>query len=419
MNVELCRKSKKQINKTIILSGSKSESNRVLIIKSLISTQFPIINLSDSDDTRAMLISLDNIKNNTNKELEINVGAAGTTMRFLTAYLSTIKDKIFILRGSERMHQRPIKILVDCLIKLGANIEYLEKSGYPPLKIEGKELNSIPLKIPANVSSQFISALMMIAPIISEGISLELEGKILSKSYIEMTLKMMEYFGVKGKFDGNFINIFRSNYRKRPFTVESDWTSASYWFGFIALSSIGSVIELKYYQEDSLQGDKENINIFKHFGVDYKFESGGKLKITKVGEAENKIKIDFTNNPDLAQTVACVAAGLNVNVLLTGLDNLTIKETNRIEALVIELKKFGIETKTNGKDYLEVFKNAYEIKGNEIIINTYEDHRMAMSFSLLSLVTDKLIINNAEVVSKSYKNFWNDFRNLGMEVKEI
>lgn len=384
-------------NTTIQLTGSKSESNRALIIQSLCEGTV-INNLSEAQDT----VTLDRIL----KDLPstVDVGPAGTAMRFLAARLS-IQPGEFILTGSERMKARPIGILVDALKELGANIEYLEKDGFPPLKIRGKELEGGTISIDGSVSSQFISALCMIAPKLKNGLSLNFIGEIASKPYLDMTLQMMQEFGVQHNWaSSNDLHIAAQQYQATIFTVEPDWSAASYWYEIAALSKSAEIF-LPNLKENSLQGDTVVAEIFKKFGVVSQFEPDGVQLIKYPNSAYPQfVEIDCERCPDLAQTFACTMAGLGIHGKLTGLKSLRIKETDRITALITELNKFAVRGIELDNFELEIYSDP--IHSPIQTLNTYEDHRMAMAFAPLILKVNELTFDEPEVVGKSYPDFW-------------
>lgn len=378
------------------LPASKSISNRVLILQALAGGSASLENLSDANDTQLML------KRIRSKEESIDIEDAGTTMRFLTAYFSATQQQK-VLTGTQRMKERPIGILVDALRTLGAEITYLEREGYPPLAIHGlkKQLEKS-IRIRGDVSSQFISALMMIAPSLPQGLSLELTGKIGSVPYIEMTASLMRLFGIKVSLEGNIISIDHQRYRDAPYTVESDWSAASYWYAFGALS-MEADLTLPRISLTSLQGDRAINEIMKSLGV-VAVESENTIRLSKSSRVE-KIVWDFTHCPDLAQTVAVVCAVKGVEGNFTGLESLRIKETDRIAALQNELRKLGA-------DLIEHSATSWTLKPSSslpesISINTYKDHRMAMAFAPLSALME-VTIENPGVVKKSYPRFWED-----------
>jgi len=409
MNLQL--KSKVlNLKSEIKITGSKSETNRLLLLKALY-PNIVIENTSNSDDSEVMNAALTNITNT------VDVRHAGTAMRFLTAYFASKENSNVILTGSSRMKERPIKILVEALNQLGSKIEYLENDGFPPIKIKGKKLTLSKVSLQANLSSQYISALLLIAPSLQNGLELELIGEITSISYINMTLNLLQEIGVETSFIGNIIVVKHKTQNPKPKTqtVESDWSSASYFYSIVALSKVGTQIVLSSFKENSLQGDAVLATIYQQMGVETHFEKG-KITLIKNSKPINQnIKIDLNNAPDIAQTIAVTAFGLGIGCQLTGLHTLKIKETDRLEALKKELSKLGAAISvTNESLQLEPSKS---INSNQNIA-TYNDHRMAMAFAPLALKTN-INIENAEVVSKSYPDFWNDLIKLGFEISEI
>tara|TARA_X000000368_G_scaffold312733_1_gene250409 strand:+ start:56 stop:1102 length:1047 start_codon:yes stop_codon:yes gene_type:complete len=345
-----------------------------------------IENLSDSDDTRSLNLAL-NSKSNL-----IDVGAAGTTFRFLTSYLSTIVGGEFILTGSERMKERPIKELVDALKELDAQIVYDEEENYPPLKIKGSKLKGKKIKIDGSVSSQFISSILLVSPTIKGGLELEINGDLVSKPYVLMTLKLMSEFGINWYWKENKIKIVEQNYLSKNYKVESDWSAATFWFQIASLSD-NCNIKLNGLAETSIQGDKEVRNFFKKLGVESEFVNN-QLILTKIPEETFPEKVDFIETPDIYQSLKCTLFAKGISNEISGLQTLKDKETNRISAVENELMKL------------------HQSK----IIDTYNDHRMAMSFAPLCLKFEELQINNAEVVSKSYQNFWEDLKKGGFKI---
>jgi 3-phosphoshikimate 1-carboxyvinyltransferase len=344
----------------------------------------------------------------------IDVHHAGTAMRFLTAYFASQESKSVLLTGSSRMKERPIKILADALKKLGAEIEYLENDGFPPIKVTGQKLNNSRVSLPANVSSQYISALLLIAPSLQNGLELELIGEITSASYINMTLKLLQEIGVKTSFVGNLIIVKPKSQDPTPKTiiVESDWSSASYYYSIIALSKEGTKIALSSFKENSLQGDAILATIYEQMGVETHFEKGKIILIKNAKPINQNLKLDLNCAPDIAQTIAVTAFGLGISCELTGLQTLKIKETDRLQALQNELSKLGASISiTNDSLQIEPTNSIYSNQN----IATYNDHRMAMAFAPLALKTN-INIENAEVVSKSYPNFWNDLKKVGFEI---
>lgn len=399
---------KSPIYTDIKLPASKSISNRALILKALSNSSFPIENLSDCDDTRVMVEAF------SSKDNIFDIGAAGTSMRFLTAYLSK-KPGEWIITGSERMQQRPINTLVEALNTLGAHIEYLKNQGFPPLKIKGSALDGGDIFLSGGISSQFISALLMIAPTMEKGLTLHLEGNIISVPYIKLTLRMMEQFGVKCDWEGNVIKIFPNEYKPIPYLVESDWSAASYWYSIAALST-DARIELKGLFKDSGQGDSKVADLFMDLGVETEFTQEGVI-LTKTNRIAKKLFHNFINEPDLAQTFVVTCCMMGVPFLFTGLQTLKIKETDRIEALKAEMKKLGYIITDSQNSILEWDGERCEPDANPIIA-TYEDHRMAMAFAPAALKIDNLLIAEPMVVTKSYPYYWEDLRKAGFSVEE-
>lgn len=418
MNIKL-HESKIEQKSEIKVTGSKSETNRLLLLQAL----FPNISLentSNSDDSEVMIKALRSSLEPKTLNLEpeiIDIHHAGTAMRFLTAYFATQENREVIITGSPRMKERPIKILVEALQQLGAAISYEENQGFPPIKITGKKLSKNKVSLPADVSSQYISALLLIAPKLENGLELTLEGKITSIPYIKMTLALLNEIGVETAFEGNKIVVTSSAVEmpKQSVTVESDWSSASYFYSIVALSEIGTEIKLSSYKENSLQGDSVLSKIYKNLGVETLFESN-QIILRRSSDLNLQSQIlDLNEAPDIAQTIAVTCFGLGIGCHLTGLHTLKIKETDRLEALRIELEKLGANiTVTNDSLTLEVSS----VIARNVAISTYNDHRMAMAFAPLGLITD-IIINDAEVVSKSFPDFWNDLKQLGFNVEKI
>ncbi|MCD2260708.1 3-phosphoshikimate 1-carboxyvinyltransferase [Psychroserpens luteolus] len=390
----------------IIVTGSKSESNRLLLLQALY-PELSIENISNSDDSKVMqkaLISVDDV---------IDVHHAGTAMRFLTAYFAQQIGREVVLTGSDRMKERPIEILVDALNQLGAQITYLEAHGCPPLKIKGTYLVKDKVTLKANVSSQYISALLLIASSLENGLELTLEGKITSIPYINMTLDLLNQVGVKTTFENQVIKVEpkHSNLSCDLLVVESDWSSASYFYSIIALSPLGTEIKLSSYKQDSLQGDSVLAEIYKTFGVDTVF-GDHTITLKKVEIIQEKaVEFQLNNAPDIAQTIAVTCLGLGVNCHLSGLHTLKIKETDRLVALQNELEKLNAKVDIS-EDALDLYIPSL-IKNN-VTIATYNDHRMAMAFAPLALKTN-LNIEDHMVVSKSYPTFWDDLKTLGFK----
>ena len=398
-----------QIIENIFISGSKSESNRLLILQKLFDG-ITINNLSDSDDTHHLQHAL--LTNDTS----INIGHAGTAMRFLTAFFAAQSNRTVTLSGSERMHQRPIKILVDALRSLGAEITYTEKDGFPPLQIRGKKLIKNNVKINGNISSQYISALLLIAASLPNGLSIQLLGDITSIPYIKMTLSLLNRVGVSTNFEDQYIHVKPYvKTKEQALVVESDWSSASYFYSIIALSKVGSEIRLSSYSKESLQGDSVLAKIYLHFGVETSFKENSILLRKTKESSKDLLKIDLNKAPDIAQTIAVTCFGLGISCNLNGLHTLKIKETDRLEALQKELSKLGATISVTD-DSLDL-KASSKINSN-IYIETYNDHRMAMAFTPLAIKTPIQILD-AGVVTKSYRNFWEDMQQIGFQFNKL
>lgn len=400
--------STKTIATKLVITGSKSETNRLLLLQALY-PQLTIENASNSDDSIAMTKAL-----GSNDELK-DIHHAGTAMRFLTAYFATKKDSSIILTGSKRMQERPIGLLVDALNSLGASITYDQKQGYPPLRIKGKQLEGGEVSLPANISSQYISALLLISPKLTKGLIIHLEGEITSLPYIKMTLALLERIGISTTFDGTSIRVpYQADIVPQKQIVESDWSSASYWFSSLALCMEGE-LTLSSYRKDSLQGDRVLLDIYQKLGVESYFGAEGlQLKKVKGFVLPSRLELDLVEAPDIAQTIAVSCYGLGVECILTGLHTLKIKETDRLLALEKELGKLGATiTVTNDSLHLSPVQNFQ--KGQAI--DTYHDHRMAMAFAPLGLKIP-LEVNDADVVTKSYPSFWEDMQHAGFQIVE-
>lgn len=407
-------KKDKKVFATINLPSSKSISNRALIINALCDEDFKINNLSDSSDTKTLAKLLREIKEG---ETTIDAEDGGTTFRFLTSYLALIPGK-FILTGSDRMKERPIGILVDALIHLGAKIKYLDKSGYPPLEIIGGNLKGGRLKIDSSVSSQFISSLMMIAPMLKDGMDIYLEGDIVSFPYLEITMKMMEHFRAPVLMHHKHLTIKPHHYQPKDFTIEPSWTAASYWYEIASFCDEAEII-LKGLSKENLHGNKILSEIYSDFGVETKFNDDGIiLTVNKNKFNKEKFAFDATNHPDIAQTLISSCAGTKRAGYFFGMDSLKIKETDRIAAMQSELLKFGINTEISSKGTFRINPNNNSINPTKTI-NTYNDHRMAMSIAPLCIPFGKIIIDNPDVVKKSYPNFWLDLEDAGFEVERV
>jgi 3-phosphoshikimate 1-carboxyvinyltransferase len=398
-----------EIKKSFNISGSKSESNRLLILKYLLEN-IEIDNISDSDDT---VVLEKGLLSNSGK---VNIHHAGTAMRFLTAYFSIQENKSYVISGSDRMHDRPIKILVDALNDLGADVKYIDKTGYPPLKINGKKLNVFNVSLDAKISSQYITALILIAPSLEKGLIINLIGEITSKPYIDMSLALLDRIGVETSFINNRIEIKPvGNLNISKHYVESDWSSLSYFFSVVALSK-SSEINIGTYFKNSIQGDKKLVEIYDKLGVKTIFKNNKvSLKKTRNFKLPKKLELKLNDTPDLAQTIAVTCFGLGLPCDLYGLHTLKIKETDRLLALKVELEKLGA-TVIITEDSLHLKKSI--IIKKDIIINTYDDHRMAMAFATLGIVKP-IIINNPKVISKSFPSFWSVLEKLNFKLSEV
>ena len=422
MNLKL-NKSTCNLKSEICITGSKSETNRLLLLQALY-PNITLENISNSDDSDVMTKALSiNSKVNVlfpnaveaQNSYEIDIHHAGTAMRFLTAYFAQKEGSEIVLTGSSRMQERPISVLVDALKQLGADIKYVNNFGYPPLSILGKKLTENKVSLPANVSSQYISALLLIAPKLKNGLELTLVGEITSVPYIKMTLALLNEIGVETSFVDNKISVHPkpTTHNSQPIIIESDWSSASYFYSIIALSEIGTEIKLSYFKKNSLQGDSALVEIYKDFGVETVFNNDNSITISKSKKQNAKvITYNLNKCPDIAQTITVTCFGLGIGCYLTGLHTLKIKETDRLLALENELTKLGAEISVTNDSL--TLQSSSKINSNGII-STYQDHRMAMGFAPLALKTD-LIIENAEVVSKSYPNFWKNLKTIGIQI---
>ena len=396
----------------IQINGSKSISNRVLLIQALSNKDVKLTNISNYGDTKIMQRLLKN-----SNELVLDAGDAGTAYRFMTAYLALLPTKHF-LTGSASMLKRPISVLVDALNSIGAKISYSGKKGFPPLSIGTAdfEKGKSELKVNASVSSQYISALLMIAPYLPYGLSIRTENKVVSEPYIDMTISLMQYFGANVTKFENRIDVDNGKYIMKPYEIESDWSAASYFYAFAAIAQNDVCISIKTLYKNSLQGDSKIAIIMQHFGIKTIFSEDGSIVIdNRERKRPMHFEYDFSNCPDLAQTLAVVCAALNIPAVLNGLSTLKIKETDRIEALKTELEKLGAEIEADNQS-LSILKGVdYNIAPKQI--NTWNDHRMAMSFAPLVLLYGSLKFDDAEVVAKSYPSFWEDLKKLGISLK--
>lgn len=404
-------------NISVGLVGSKSESNRALMICHYGGFSHKINNLSKADDTILLIELLKTIDNSINLEqlsyTEINCQNAGTVFRFLTTALA-MKPGNWLLTGSERMRKRPIKDLVDALLQLGAGIEYQDEDGFPPLLINGINMKGGEISVNVSKSSQFASSLLLAAPNFENGLHLHLEGDLTSLPYIDMTIEIMSEYGAKVRRENRDIFVEHSDYQNIEFTIESDWSAASYWYELVALSRNGLVF-LENLKMNSVQGDKVVAEIFERFGVvSYEKENGVLIEKSK-NPIENDFEFNFINTPDLFPAVVATCAGLNVNATFSGLKNLAIKESNRIEAMICELEKIGTEFEKISDDILKIRslqKDFSFSKENPIVFDSHDDHRIVMSLAPLTLKIGTLEIENSEAVSKSYPDFWDEFSNV-------
>ncbi len=394
----------------IKVASSKSISNRLLIIRALNKKPFQLFNISESEDTRVLQHALES------QQTVIDIGHAGTAMRFLTAYFAS-SDRDVVLTGSERMKQRPIGNLVKALQDLGAYIQYLEKEGYPPLYIKGRRLEGGKVKIDGSISSQFISALLMVAPTFKNGLEIVLENQVISSDYIQMTIKIMEQSGVKVQQKERVLIVMPQEYNGRDTFIEGDWSGVSYWYEAAALSK-ESEIHILSLQKNSVQGDARCAEIFSILGIETTFTDEG-IILKKKNKPPTHLKYDFINNPDIVQTTAVTCVILGIPFRFSGTQSLRIKETDRILALQNELKKFGAILEYPAEGILEWSGKKLEIPTIEPVISTYNDHRMAMAFAPIAIQNRAIRIDNPKVVAKSYPNFWNDMRVLGYHIEEI
>ncbi|HLT88041.1 MAG TPA: 3-phosphoshikimate 1-carboxyvinyltransferase [Sphingobacterium sp.] len=404
----------KIIQGTVQLTGSKSESNRALIIQALSRGAVNVENLSAAADTVIMnkALALASTSREMGETVTVDIGPAGTAMRFLTSYLNLVEGN-FILTGTERMQQRPIGILVDALKTLGADINYKKENGFPPLDIKGgMTQDKQKVRIQGNVSSQYLSSLLLIAASLKQGLVLEIEGELTSRPYVTMTLDMLQEAGISHTWADNTIEIAPQQFKTTTIYVEPDWSAASYWYAMVALSKKGKVV-LPGLKAHSLQGDIAIVDIMAHFGVASSFQEDG-LHIAKVNEGSDKVLFDFKACPDLAQTIVALAAAIGRDISITGVETLKIKETDRLAALKNEIEKFGATIVAGGETYHINTKDAYVPKN--VTFDTYEDHRMAMAFAPLALVFDEVTINEPVVVEKSYPDFWKHLQQQGFTV---
>lgn len=400
-----------EIEAEIKLPLSKSISNRVLLINSLIGNRGSIESVAECDDTEAMKSALDSYSDN------INVGAAGTAMRFLTAYFAVKDGHTVILDGSERMRERPIKALVDALNSCGASISYVGKEGYPPLKIQGTRLQGGEIVLDGSISSQYVSALLMIAPYMEGGLNLTLTGDIVSRPYIDMTLDLMKEWGVESEVSSNTFRVSPGGYSPIDFKVEADWSAASYWFEAAAFS-FGD-IKLDGLMKKSRQGDSRVAELFKNFGIESEWNETGQLELNASPDITPRLVVDLSEQPDLAQTLAVTCCVLNIPFYMTGLSTLRIKETDRLTALCNELAKLSFRVECVDDSALAWEGQRLPVTAAAVAVDTYKDHRMAMAFAPVALFLPGIVIKDAGVVTKSYPGFWDDMRKAGFRIEEV
>lgn len=409
MNLKLSTNSQFKIeNSQLNITGSKSETNRLLLLKALF-PNITLANTSNSDDSEVMQKALAG-----NDEI-VDIHHAGTAMRFLTAYFAVNEGREVVMTGSSRMQERPIKILVEALAQLGVEISYEKEVGYPPIRIKGKKVTASKVTLAANVSSQYISALLLVAAKLENGLELILEGEITSIPYIKMTLALLKDLDIQTSFEGNVIKVYpKESVESKEMVVESDWSSASYFFSLVALADAAK-ITLSSYKENSLQGDSELVSLYEKMGVKTTFQNNQMTLEKQAGFKYEDVNFELNNTPDIAQTIVVTCLGLGIGCHLTGLHTLKIKETDRLEALRIELTKLGANISVTN-DSLTLLRSG-EIN-HDVHIATYNDHRMAMAFAPLAIKVP-IIIDDAEVVSKSYPDFWNDLKALNFQISEL
>ena len=402
--IEIANKNK-AIYGTVALESSKSISNRLLIIKQLSKSKIEIQNLSTSNDTKI----LSKILNEYQTKKNIYCQNAGTALRFVVAFLAT-KEGIWKVSGSKRMHERPIKPLIDCLAELGTEIKYLEKKGFPPIEIRSKKLKSKKLSLPGDISSQFISALLLVAPTIENGLNLEITSKILSKPYINMTLDLMNEFGIEYSWKNNLIKVQEQSYLGKSIHVENDWSAASFWYSFLALSKSGE-IKIPNLYANSIQGDSILSIIYSKLGIKTEFNEDS-IILSKTKNTAKEIELDLSNHPDLALPIIVTCAGLGTKAHLMGLESLKIKESNRLECIKTELEKFNVISYVSDSS-IKIIENQ-KILQPISIIECHDDHRIPMSIAPLIMKVDSIKFTDKEVVNKSYPKFWQDLRKVGI-----
>ncbi len=414
-NAILTYKGQANTQQEIQLTGSKSECNRALVIQALSQNKVSVENISNAADTRTLVSILKQLQAPSQSATQtVDVGPAGTAMRFLTAFLSIQKGN-YLLTGTERMKQRPIGILAEALKSLGAQLSYAENEGYPPLRISGGFVQqSAHVKIKGDISSQYISALLMIAPLLEKGLELEIEGELTSRPYVEMTLAMLQECGINYQWQGNKLIIPHQDFKPAKLIVEPDWSAASYWYSLVALAN-NLKISLPYLREKSLQGDSQIKTIMQRFGVLTERTDKGIALSQQSSTSNNTEILDLKTCPDLAQTIIVVAAAQGKNLSFTGLETLKIKETDRVAALQNELAKIGV--KLIEQDLVYTLDCSQLHFPKKLFVATYEDHRMAMAFAPLALLIDELEIEDYQVVEKSYPYFWEDLKKIGFELE--
>lgn len=418
MNQIILSKHQKSLKGSIELPASKSESNRALMIKALSRESIFIQNLSDAEDTQILNKCVRFIETCGVSGIPMIIDAknAGTVYRFVTAYLAIRQGK-WLLTGSERMQQRPIKELVDALHQLQADVKYVDNEGFPPLLINGKKLKGGSINLNSSISSQYITALLLVAPLMKDGLELNLHGKLISQPYVKMTLAIMRYFGVKVDYSSRCIKVNNQEYLSNEFTVSPDWSAASYWYEMAALSDELDLFipELK---KNSLQGDRVLPEIFEMLGVASEFTDDG-LKLSKQALKTDYLEYNFIDCPDLAQAVIACCVGLGIEGAFNGLQSLRIKETDRIAKLNDEFQVFGYSLKEVESDLWKLIKNEEKPTFDEHhVFKTYDDHRMAMALAPLCFISKKMIIEEPEVVKKSYPKFWDDLELVGFEIEK-
>lgn len=405
-----------EVGGQVNLPGSKSISNRLLLIRALSGLSFELGNISDSDDTQQLSKAIDALS--FRDKASIDIGHAGTDMRFLTAYLAN-RTGVYELTGSSRMQQRPIGALVEALRQLGADISYAGQEGFPPLTIHGQRLRGGAVAIRGDISSQFITALLLVAPYFTEGLKLSLSREPVSKPYIRMTVELMRRFGAVVEEQAATFEVHATPYRYDAgrFMVESDWSAASYYYSILALSAPGTSLTLRGLSADSLQADSACASIYETFGVTTRFVQGAAVLKKESHDLPGSFAYDFTNCPDIAQTLACTCAALRVPFHLTGLQTLKVKETDRIVALHRELAKLGVPTEATMSELIQ--RGEYGLPDESAVIETYHDHRMAMSFAPLALAYHRIRIAAPDVVTKSYPAFWTDLQHIGFRLNPV